>query len=167
MFYQLLIPVVAFAATATAASAFAGTDLLSKLDVDLTEAQQSALEEAHTIREEAFKEAKTVLENAGIDAAKMREIHEAMHEARQEHREAVKAAIEANDYDAFVAATAEGPMGDTVDTQAEFEKLVEAHNLMKSGDREGAKQIMEELGFPTPDGEGFGGRHGGMKEGRF
>lgn len=167
MFYQLLIPVVAFAATATAASAFAGTDLLSKLDVDLTSAQESALEEAQSIREEARVEAKAILENAGIDEAKMKEIHEAMREAGQEHRQAVKATIEANDYEAFVTATANGPMGETINTQAEFQKLVEAHNLMESGDKEGAKAIMIELGFPQRDGEGFKGRHGGAMGGRF
>jgi len=40
---------------------------------------------------------------------------------------------------------------DMIDSEAEFNRLVEAHELMQDGDREAAKDIFDELGLP-----GFG-----------
>jgi hypothetical protein len=155
MLKQLIIPVAAFAVTATSASAFMGTDLISKLDLNLTDEQTTALEEAAAIREAAHEEAAQVLEDAGIDETKMREIHTAMREAHQESFAAVKTAIENNDYTAFTAAVADSPMAEAIDSETDFTKLVEAHELREAGDHDGARAIMEELGLEGRG--GFGG----------
>lgn len=158
MIKQLLIPVAAFAVTVTAASAF-NTDMLENLDIDLTDDQVSALEEAEEIRQTAFAEAKQVLEDAGIDGEKMREIHEAMHEARDERREAVHEALEADDYDAFMEAIAGSPLADAITSEADFETFQEAHELREAGDFEAAQELLSELGIERGEGmgKGFGG----------
>ncbi len=155
MLKQLIIPVAAFAVTVTSASAFMGTDLISKLDLNLTDEQTTALETAREIHETAHAEAEQVLKDAGIDETKMREIHDAMREAHKESFEAVKTAIENNDYAAFISAVADTPMADVIDTEADFAKLVEAHELREAGDHDGARAIMDELGFEGRG--GFGG----------
>ena len=48
MLKEIFIPVAAFAVTVTGASAF-NADMLDKLDLDLTDTQISALEEAHEL----------------------------------------------------------------------------------------------------------------------
>lgn len=69
---------------------------------------------------------------------------------RHEERQAMRDALEAGDYDAFVKATADLPKPDDAPaiTEAIFEKMVEAHKLRQAGDLDGARAIMEELGFP-------------------
>lgn len=159
----------AFAITVTTASAFTGdlTSKLADLDITVSEVEVAALEQAQEIRETAREEAKQVLENAGIDEARMREIHSAMHDARKENRAAIKAAVEANDFAAFIAATADRPFAENVDTEAEFTQLVEAHNLRESGNIDAAQAIMAELGFERigegrMPGRGGHGMHGGF-----
>jgi hypothetical protein len=167
MFTKIAVPVAAFAVTVTAASAF-NSDMLANLDIDLTDDQVSALEEAKEIRETAHEEAQAVLEDAGLDEEKMHEIREAMHAERDAHREAVHAAIEANDYEAFLEAVDGGPMSEAIESEADFELLVEAHELRAEGDREGAQEIMSELGIERPEGMGGEGRghgHGGKRGG--
>ncbi|MFM2339519.1 MAG: hypothetical protein RLZZ360_155 [Candidatus Parcubacteria bacterium] len=163
MLKQIFIPLAALAITATTASAFVGTDMLNKLNIDLTDTEQSALEEAREIRETAHEEAEKVLEDAGITAERMKEIREAMREAHKAEHEVIKAAIEANDFAAFKTAAADTPMSTTIDTEAKFAKLIEAHTLREAGDHEAARTIMEELGLKGPGmgGKGMGGHGGG------
>ena len=47
MIKQIVIPAAAFLVTATAVSAYSNPDWLHNLDIDLTDDQVSALEEAH------------------------------------------------------------------------------------------------------------------------
>ncbi|MCA9366993.1 hypothetical protein KC887_01865 [Candidatus Kaiserbacteria bacterium] len=159
MLKQLLIPVAAFAITATSAAAFTGIDW-SSLNLDLSDSQVSALEQADQIRQTADKEARSVLEAAGIDDTKMHEIQDAMHAQRDAEHQAVEDAITNNDYAAFQAAVTDGPFADAIISEADFAKLVEAHQLREAGDFEGADAIMTELGIEKPMG-GPGGRHGG------
>lgn len=151
MLKQLMIPVAAFAITVTGASAFTG-DWIQNLDLNLSDEQTAALEEAHEIRQAAAEEARQVLEDAGIDGETMREIHGTMHEAGKAQHEAMRTAIENNDYDAFLAAIADTPLADSIDSEADFEKFVEAHELMQSGDFEAAAELMSELGLEGPGG---------------
>lgn len=75
-----------------------------------------------------------------------------IHKFELNHEE-VRAAIENSDYEAFAELTVGTPLGDRV-TSDNFDQFVEAHNLMKEGDFEGAKAIREELGFPVkPNGK--------------
>lgn len=75
--------------------------------------------------------------------------------------EDIRAAIEANDYEAFVTAAGDLPMFKTI-TADNFDRFVEAHNLRQAGDFEGARDIMDELGIKGPSmgvGRGFGDCH--------
>lgn len=164
MLKQLLIPLAAFAVTVTGVSAWTGGDILAKLDLDLSDTQVAALEEAHQIREEAQARAKEVLEQAGIDEVTMREVHNAMRGEMHKSHEAIKSAVEANDYAAFQAAVADSPLAESVDTAEKFARFVDAHKLMESGDREGAQAIFEALGIERGP-MGDKGKHGGLHDG--
>jgi SOS response regulatory protein OraA/RecX len=67
-------------------------------------------------------------------------------EEKQATREAIESALESNDYAAWQAAVAETPIGDylleTIDTEDEFNQVVEAYNLDQK-----AESILEELGI--------------------
>ena len=163
MLKQIMIPMAALAVTVTSASAFTGSDWLSKADIDLTDAQVSALEEARQIKDTAQDSARTILEEAGIDAEKMKEIRDAMHEVRQVEHEAMQTAIENNDYVAFVTAISDSPLSEKITSQADFEKFVEAHTLLKNGDKDAAEVIFTELGIEKLSGDrghGEGGKKG-------
>ena len=71
------------------------------------------------------------------------------HKFKQEgpHLEMIKA-IESNDYDSWLKLMTEKHPEKIADfTQENFKKIVEIHQLMKSGDKEGAKKLMDELGL--------------------
>jgi DNA-binding transcriptional MerR regulator len=149
--------------TVTGASAF-NSDMLSKIDVDLTDSQISALETAHEMRVDGAEreEVRTYLEDAGLDQETMKEVRTAVREYRDEVRKAVQEALENEDYDAYLEAVADTPRAGLIDSESEFEKLLEAHELREAGDHEGAREIMSELGFEKPEGYGH---KGGMRDG--
>lgn len=75
-------------------------------------------------------------------------------EEREVRRQAVEAAVNANDYEAWVKAAGDDcPMADKVNKD-NFSKFAEAHRL-----RQAADKIMTELGIEKM-GRGFGGQHG-------
>jgi hypothetical protein len=79
-------------------------------------------------------------------------------------RTAVETAMTAGDYSAWKALM-ENKNGRGLEmldkiTADNFAKFVEMHNLMKAGDKDGAKAIADELGLP-----GFMGMGGGMMKG--
>jgi len=94
---------------------------------------------------EAVANGRITQEEADARLAKKEE-HQARHEA-------ARTALENNDYAAWVNAHVGTPMANTVD-EATFAKLVEAHRLHEAGDHEGARTIMEEIGFKGPHGKG-------------
>jgi hypothetical protein len=162
MLKQILIPVAALAITATSASAFMNTDMLSQLSSDLSDTERTALERVAAIHEEAKTEVEQVLTDAGITKERMDEIRQAVHEERKERHEEMKQAIAANDYEAFQVAAAQSPFAENITTPESFAKLVEAHELRENGDTAAADAILQELGFTKPDmgGKGKGGgRH--------
>ena len=171
----LLIPIAAFAVTVTGASAFNSAVLQ---DAGLDTQQIAAFEQAHELRKDGDREAaRDILVDAGVDMETMQEVREAMKGHRQEMHQAVEEAMKDGDYDAFLAAVAGSPMADKIDTPEEFALFTEAFDLRESGDREAAREIMEDLGFEGKmHGRGHGMRmnHGGEergergeKEGRF
>ncbi len=166
MIKQIMIPVAAFAVTVTGASAF-NSAMLEKIDIDLSDSQVSALEEAHEMRIDGADrdEVRDYLEESGIDQDTMGEIREAVHEARDISREAVQSALDDDDYDAFIIAIAGTPMADAIDSEADFETFKEAHELRQSGDHEGAAALMSELGIEKPEGHGGPGGQGGEMRG--
>lgn len=151
-----MIPAAAFAVTVTGASAFGGNWYLND-ELDLSDSQIAAFEEAQEIREAAREDAKGVLEDAGIDEETMQELHQKMRTIRDDAREVTHAALEGGDYEAFVEAIAGSPLADVITSEADFEKFVEAHELRQDGDFESAQEIMDELGV---EGRGFGMNRG-------
>jgi len=164
---SILIPIAAFALTATGVSAF-NSDVLIK--AGLTDEQRSAFEVARELREEGDKDgARDILIEAGIDESVIERVRTAMHEYRQENRGAIHDAVENKDYEAFKVAIEGSPVADIVTTEADFDLFVEAHDLRQDGSHDEAKAIMEELGFE----EGMGhqmkgqGHRGDMQKSPF
>ncbi len=67
----------------------------------------------------------------------------------QAHREAVKEAISSGDYSTFAELTSDKDHFSVIN-EGNFSSLMEIHNLRESGDREGAKALMDELGLEPP-----------------
>jgi len=157
----LLIPVAAFAVTVTGASAF-NSEVLEK--AGLSNTQISAFEEAHELRKDGDREAaREVIVDAGIDQETLESVREAMKEHREETRTAIKEAVDNEDYNAFVDAADGSPLADIITSEDDFEQFVEAHELREAGDKEAAKEILEDLGF---EGKMHMKGHGGNDEGR-
>ncbi|MAZ56700.1 hypothetical protein CL653_02835 [bacterium] len=144
-----MIPAAAFIVTATGVSAF-NTDLLDKIDIDLTEEQISTLEELHENKPESREEAKEKLEAVGLTKEIMHELHGAVHEAHKEQHEAIKATIASRDYEAFKEVANGSPIAEMISTETEFNLLADAHEHMQSGDREEAREIFDELDIKGP-----------------
>lgn len=149
---SLFVAVAAFAVTAGGVHAFGSTELLTR--AGLTDDQVIAVQEAQEFKVMGNMEAaRDTLKSAGITKETMRQIREAAKEAKQ----AVHDAIEANDYDAFVIAVADSPLADIIETEADFNQFVEAHELREAGDNNGAKELLADLGVDT---EKQGKKHG-------
>lgn len=113
---------------------------------ELTEEQESALEEAYALRTEGERDqAREVLKRAGIPHL----VHRGLAQRANGHegQDQIYAAIDAHDYTAFKNLTIDAPFAPMV-TEESFAKLVEAHALRKVGDKAGAEQILKDLGFP-------------------
>ena len=93
----------------------------------------------------------------------------------QAHREAVEAALDSGDYDAWVAAMADAPgnhgMMDAI-TEENFDTFVEMHQAREAGDFDTASELAEELGLGVGSyggcdgvGAGFGGNGVGQGKG--
>lgn len=137
----LLIPLAAFAVTVTGASAFNG-DMLKR--AGLNDDQIAAFEQAKELKESGNTEAaRDVLLAAGVDEDVIRQVREAM----REHKNDIHSAIATKDYEAFMGAIEGSAFADMIDTEEEFNRLVEAYELMRDGDRAGAKDIFDELGL--------------------
>jgi len=142
---HVLIPAAAFAVTVTGVSAFNESVLT---EAGLTDTQIEAFEEARDLRESGDKDAaKETLEDAGIDRDTMKDIRTAMKEHRAEVRAVIASALNDEDYDAFMDAIADTRLADHINDEDDFELFLEAHELRESGDREGAREILDELGI--------------------
>lgn len=149
------LKVAAIALPVVGVMVLGGTSLASAhgfAGLDLTEEQREIVKEARDLRKSGDTEgAQTLLDEAGIELPSREEMREMREERKAEHeaqREEVHAAIEAGDYETFSELTADGPRAELI-TEENFAKLQEAHELRMNGDREGAQEIMQELGF-TP-----------------
>lgn len=173
MIKQIMIPVAAFALTATAVRAFNG-DMLRQIDTGLTETQISALEKVSELRQDGANrdEIKSALADAGIDQDTMKEIRTAMRDHREEMHEAIESAVEAGDYEAFKLAIVGSPLADIITSKDAFDKMTEAHALKEAGDHDAARAIMDELGMKRGtmmgNKDGMHGWHGfGGAQSRF
>jgi len=121
----------------------------SKFGQQITEENFSKFVEAKQLIEDGNKEdAKAIFEELGIDGYRMGH-YGGFHKSviKSDMHEAIQAAIDNNDYDAWVLATGDFKKhGDNID-EDNFSRYVEAINLKKAGDYEGAKLIFGELGI--------------------
>ena len=144
-------------AGATSVGAANIDDLTAKLN--LTSSQVETLESVHELKgsEDFDRETiKEMIEDAGIDTEAL---HEAKHELRDERRAELEAIFESGDYDAFVALSADRENAPEI-TESQFEVMVQAHELREAGDREGAREVLEEVGIDRPERPGKRGHRG-------
>lgn len=140
----LLIPIAAFALSATGVSAF-NSDLLEK--AGLTQEQIEAFETAHELQKEGNRDgARDVLKEAGIDLNTLESVREALHDYHHQMHTAIEEAVEANNYDAFKKAIEGSPLSDIITSEDDFKMFSEAFNYRKEGNYQAAQDIMEELG---------------------
>ena len=141
---SLLIAIAAFAVTATGAQAYVGSKQLQR--IGLSEEQRSALSEARELQAagDATK-ARDVLVAAGLNEFSLMKLRHASHAAHQ----AIRAAVEANDFEAFKKAVVDTPIADIVTTSEDFAVFVEAHRLKAEGEWLEAKELLAGLGLPT------------------
>lgn len=79
---------------------------------------------------------------------------------KSENNQAIVDAIENNDYEAWKELIGDKGIGQEI-TAENFDRFVEMHDLIQSGDAEGAEAIREELGLKMPRKEGKGPALGG------
>lgn len=150
-----LVAIAAFAVTATGVQAFGNTQMLER--AGLSGKQIHAFEIAREKREAGdFDGARDTLVEAGVDE----KVLQSVHQIARASREAMHQALEAGDYEAFKTAVEGTPLAEDIDSQEDFEKLTEAHQLKEDGMWGEAKVIWGELGIEPP-------RHGGMKMGQI
>ena len=134
----------------------------------INESNFSKYVEAHNLMQNGdIDGAKVIFDELGVPAPK-----EGGHgRPNNENMEAVKSALENNDYNAWLEAISNMPNASemtTVINESNFSKMVEIHTLMQAGDMEGAQKIADELGLPNfMAGKGRGGERGNgqdMKE---
>jgi len=141
----LLIPLAAFALTATTASAF-NSEVLQR--AGLSEVQIEAFETAHELRKEGDNNrAREILAKAGIDIKTMESVREAMHEYKDAMRTAIDEAVRNNDYEAFKLAIEGSPLADIITRKEDFDLFKEAHDLREAGEFAQAQALMGELGM--------------------
>ena len=97
---------------------------------------------------------------AGISEERFEEISTQVQEKqaeREDKRADVDAALDAEDYDAFVVAVQDSPRGahllESVD-EGNFETFLELREAREAGDHDTAKALAAELGLERPDGRG-------------
>lgn len=116
--------------------------------MELTDAQKAALKEAKTLHDAGKDdEAKAKLESAELKGmGPMGGIHGHAH---SEKHQAMRAALEAEDYAAFLKAVAGSSFASS--TKAQFDILVEVSELHESGKHKEARALMKTAGFPKSE----------------
>lgn len=160
---SLLIAIAALALTATGAQAFSSNALIT---AGLSVEQQAAFVVARELREEGnVTGARDVLVQAGIDEVVIEKVRSAVQAERRAEQKAIRLALANNDFNAFTIAITDSPLADLITTSEDFAAFKEAHELMNSGDKSGARAIFDELGLPESHHHKNGGR--GMMHGRY
>lgn len=146
----LLALVALSGATAFAADASA-TDTIFRPRTQMTDAQKTVLTQIKTLHEQGkIEEAKALAKSSGIP--KLLKPFRGGHKdhankwPNHENRKKIDEALANKDFNLFKTLIANTPFAATV-TEEIFLKLAEAHALQEKGDHEGARQIMDQLGF--------------------
>ena len=79
---------------------------------------------------------------------------------RIENREEIRAAVEAGDFTAWASLLAEHPKAEEFVNEDTFKVLQEARALREAGDKEGARELLEENDIRLPRGRRFGHNKG-------
>jgi len=109
----------------------------SKVD---TQKEFDAITLAHSLRQDnKYKEAREVLERAGIEHPG----HGQMHGPRAD----VRSALEHDDWAEFQQATKDKRIGNIINTENKFYKMVEAHELHEDGRHDEAREMMHGFGM--------------------
>lgn len=118
-----------------------------KADEFVNEETFAVMVQAHELAQSGEKEAaKELLEENGIHRPGKRG-----HGPKSEHHEAVREAIESGDYEAWVEALSSHPNAEELISEENFATMQKAHELMESGEKEAAKELLEEAGFKRPE----------------
>ena len=153
-------------------SAFGGENFRQ----NLTDEQKTVFGEAHELRMDGNYEGARVLltdndlgkgfgaQGQGAGNEEYRAERTAQRQEKQEMRNVAREAVENNDYEAFLEARPDNVAFPEISEET-FASIVEAHELRESGDYEGARAIMEGLGFPMRQGHGYGEGKKGDYEG--
>ena len=147
-------PLLTIALVAGVAAAASPSEEVSqtKQHPKITSEQKDVLDQARELRQSGDEEgARALLENVGWSKGEMMGRMDGFPGKGERpsagemeaHHEAVKTALEAGDYDAFVLAMADAPFADKVD-EAFFAKMQEAHAHLTQ-----ARSIFESLGVET------------------
>ena len=153
-------------------------ETLPKVADLITENNFDQYSEMHNLIQEGnFEEADAIREKLGLPEkghGRSRGAMQGMREGRGDRggfNNLGLEAIESGDFDAWKETVGETRMGELIETEEDFQKLIEAHNLLQEGDYEGAQEIKEKLGFELRNdhrGAGMiGERMGGKWQGRI
>lgn len=134
-----MLALIAVGVLMTAGSVSAAQHIGQRNRTELSPEQKQALEQIRELREEGnFEAIKALVEE--------NDLHFLAKHHRGEKRIDARTAIENNDYNAFVVAAENAPFAENVDEEF-FAEMVAAYNLRQSGDIEGARAIMRNLGI--------------------
>ena len=115
----------------------------------LSEHQRHAFEEARDLSKNGdVQTARNVLLEAGIDGAVIERVRTVLSAEHRSHHAALKAATDANDYQAFLSVIAGTPLADIIVTPEDFTRFKEAYDLRATGDRVGADLLFTALRIP-------------------
>lgn len=154
---SLLIPIAAFALSATGVSAF-NPQVLERAGLSRT--QISAFGEARNLRQEGDTEAaRDVLVQAGVDLEVLDRVREVMQQHKHRAHHKLSQAVKEKDYQKFVAATADSPLREVVTSEADFKLFVEAWELREAGELKAARALFADLGLSAPQQQHLLRRH--------
>lgn len=123
---------------------------------NLTDVQKQTLEQARDLKQQGkFDEAQNLIKNSGIQLPERAIKNQESTKERHQNNLGIRTAIENNNYTEFKKLIADKPFTDQVNEQV-FAKIVQAHNLRMGGDFEGAKTVMNEIGFKVNGWQGKG-----------
>ena len=139
----LLIPLAAFALSATGVSAF-NSDVL--IQAGLTDTQVSAFESARELRKEGYEgKARELLIKSGVTLETIESIREAVQIHKKIFHEAVDAAVLSNNYEGFKEIIKDLPLGDIITSKDDFKIYVQAHQYYQDGEVGKAVETAKEL----------------------
>lgn len=133
--------------------------VVAKADEFASEENFNNLKQIHDLMKEGkTEEAKQLREDLDMPSKG----HRLRGAGKGEMRGIIMKAVKDNDFEAWKAAMEDNVVNKLEELEGKinkdtFNKLVEAHQAMESGDRESAREIREEIGFPLgPHGGGHG-----------